>query len=304
MKIYIAGPMTGREQWNFPAFFEAEAQLLALGYDVVNPAHNDGATLEAALASAGSAEKPNHTWGWYMRRDLPHVMGCDAICLLEGWRESRGALLEVHVAEALGMPVFVLRGGKLVPRVRVIGLSGVARSGKDTVADYICDTYGYKKMSFADPIREALYKLNPDVTVNGLAGSKLRTAVDVFGWEDCKDKVPQVRPLLQNLGTEVGRNMFGENFWVSKALNSVEDGTSVVFADVRFPNEANAIRALNGLVIRIEREGYTAVNGHISETALDDYEHFDAVLQNDSTLGHLMLDVDNVIRNRSLALGG
>ena len=51
--IYIAGPMSGIKDWNFPAFFKAEAELEALGYKVINPAHNDGATVQDALESAG-----------------------------------------------------------------------------------------------------------------------------------------------------------------------------------------------------------------------------------------------------------
>ena len=46
MKIYIAGPMTGIKDFNFPAFFEAEKQLNKLGHEVYNPAHNDGPTIE------------------------------------------------------------------------------------------------------------------------------------------------------------------------------------------------------------------------------------------------------------------
>lgn len=286
MKIYIAGPMTGYEQWNFPAFFEAEKKLIELGHEVVNPAHNDGPTLEEALASAGTAEAPNHTWGYYMRRDLPSVLSVDAICVLPGWRHSKGASLEVTVGESLGLDILCIKDGHLVPRVNIVGLSGWARSGKDTLADVLVEKHGYEKLSIASPMRDALYKLNPRVVANGVAGTALRTVIDVYGWETAKEVAPEVRELLQRFGTEVGREMFGENFWVDYAMSQIPDGSKVVIADIRFPNEAEAIKKLGGKVFRLERPGVKAANDHISEHALNDYS-FDGHINNDSDIEDL-----------------
>jgi hypothetical protein len=298
-KIYIAGPMSGHDDWNFPAFFEAEQQLLGMGYEVINPAHNDGPTVELALESAGNPSAPNHTWAYYMRRDLPHVLSVDAICLLPGWQNSRGAKLEVHVAKAIGLPQVILRDGELLPRVEVVGLSGYARAGKDTAAAWYVENHGYTRMSFADPIREALAKINPTVEVEGLGHMKIQSHLHLSesighnGWEFLKEHAPDIRGMLQRLGTEVGREMFDADFWVDYALDNAPDGSKIVFADCRFPNEANAIRALGGKVIRINRPGVSAVNAHISETALDDYP-FDVIIENVGdieTLHHLMGDV-------------
>jgi hypothetical protein len=289
-KVYIAGPMTGIADWNFLAFFEAEEKLLSLGFEVVNPAHNDGKTVEEALENAGSPERPNYTWAYYMRRDLPHVMDVDMICLLPGWQSSRGAQLEVHVAKALGLPLMILKDGQLVPRVEVIGLSGYARSGKDTAADYLVEHKDYVKRSFATPIKQAMEILNPTVEVAGHY-VQLASLLHTSGWESAKDLSEDARRLLQVFGTEVGREMFGQNFWVDYGVNNLEDGARVVFADVRFPNEADAIKELGGHVIRVERLGIEAVNGHISEHALDGYQ-FDATLLNYGTLDEFFASVD------------
>ena len=294
MKIYIAGPMTGYENWNFPAFFDAQHILEGLGHEVSNPAHNDGKTLEEALNNSGTPDRPNNTWGYYMRRDLPHVLDVDAICVLDGWRDSKGASLEVHVAEALGLPIYIIRDGQLQPRVTIVGLSGWARSGKDTAADHVVEKYGYTKFSFAAPMKEAMYRLNPRITVNELPNTALRVGIDVYGWEGLKERSPDVRGLLQRFGTEVGREMFGEDFWVDYALNSIPDGAKAVIADVRYPNEADAIRKLGGKVVRVRRNGVVAANEHPSESALNDYE-FDVVLDNDRDIGALHLLVDSVI---------
>jgi hypothetical protein len=294
MKIYIAGPMSGIEDWNFPAFFEAEEQLKELGYEVINPAHNDGTNLEEALASAGTPERPTNSWAYYMRRDLPGVLAVDALCVLPDWQKSKGASLEVQVAQALGLPIYVLKDGKLIPRVTVIGIAGWARSGKDTVADYLVNKYEYEKVSFSTPMKEAMYRLNPRITVNESVNNPIRIGVDVYGWEGLKERSPDVRGLLQRFGTEVGREMFGEDFWVDYALNSIVDGTKVVIADVRYPNEADAIKALGGKVYRVERDGVGPANEHASENALEGYE-FDGSIRNDGTIDGLYYNIENNI---------
>jgi hypothetical protein len=95
------------------------------------------------------------------------------------------------------------------------------------------------------------------------------------------------------MGTEVGREMFGEDFWVDAAIARVPDGSKVVFSDVRYPNEAMAIKSLGGEVWRVERDGIGPANGHASEHALNDFE-FDKVLKNDSTLESLYRQVDGI----------
>ena len=88
-RVYIAGPMTGLPDLNFPAFHAEAARLRALGFDAVNPAEIN----------------PDQTMGWEqcMRRDIPELVKCDGVVLLPGWERSRGASLEAHIAHALGM---------------------------------------------------------------------------------------------------------------------------------------------------------------------------------------------------------
>lgn len=97
MKLYVAGPMTGLPEFNFPAFFEAESMLTAAGFSVLNPARH-------------GAGEPGMEWADYMRRDIPDVLAVDGIALLPGWELSRGACLEVHIAKTLGMPVDDVNG--------------------------------------------------------------------------------------------------------------------------------------------------------------------------------------------------
>ena len=90
---YISGPMTGLPDLNFPAFHAAEKKLADMGYDVRNP--------------ADVGEVPGKSWEWYMRQDLRMLCDCDAIYMLRGWQNSRGAHLELHIAHRLGMEVLI-----------------------------------------------------------------------------------------------------------------------------------------------------------------------------------------------------
>jgi len=165
----------------------------------------------------------------------------------------------------------------------VIGLSGYARSGKDTVAKILIEQFGYKRIAFADAIRDAMYELNPIVTGSPRAGHvHLADYVDELGWEEAKNH-PEVRRLLQVFGTEVGRKYFGENVWVEKALGNAEPGDKIVVTDVRFPDEAREIKNLFGEVWRIDRPSIVAANDHISENALDNWV-FDEVIDNSNDL--------------------
>ena len=168
----------------------------------------------------------------------------------------------------------------------IIGLSGYARSGKDTVASLLPD---YTRRAFADVLRDALYRLNPYVG-NGLTVADL---VDEYGWEVAKSG-DEVRRLLQVLGTEVGRKMIDNDIWVKMATRDILKEDAIVFTDVRFPNEAEAIKSLGGTVWRIERPGIKAINGHASETAMDDWP-FDCTITNSGTLEDLKAQVETAI---------
>jgi len=94
--VYIAGPMTGLPEHNYPAFHAAAAMLRGRGHDVRNPAeHNLG------------DGQPRET---YLRHGLRLLLDCDEVCLLPGWRGSAGARLEFAVAHELGMTIWSLEG--------------------------------------------------------------------------------------------------------------------------------------------------------------------------------------------------
>ena len=88
---YLAGPMTGLPDFNYPTFIATAQRMRRAGFYIVNPAEN-----------GLPAEAP---WAAHMRRDLHAMLDCQGVALLPGWENSKGACLEEHVALALGMPV-------------------------------------------------------------------------------------------------------------------------------------------------------------------------------------------------------
>lgn len=100
MRYYLAGPMTYIPQFNFPAFFAAEKELKAMGYDIQLPADMaDPVAVQHAMASENGAPGTSSvTWGQCLAKDVEliadHVQG---IILMKGWQQSRGARLEAFV---------------------------------------------------------------------------------------------------------------------------------------------------------------------------------------------------------------
>jgi hypothetical protein len=165
----------------------------------------------------------------------------------------------------------------------IIGLTGYARSGKDTVANILVENYGYTRVAFADKIKELLYEMNPQV-----GSTRVRSLVSEYGWEVAKSS-PEVRHLLQELGVGA-RNIFGPGFWVHEAMKTMFDDPrpdmNYVVTDVRFLNEADMIKANNGQVWRIKRLDVEPVNSHLSETQMDAYQ-VDQIFINNGTLDDL-----------------
>lgn len=93
MRLYIAGPMTGLPDFNYPAFFKAADRLRGAGFEPINPARKrEGVPHQGA------------TWLDYMRHSLRDIADCDGIAMLPGWEGSRGAAIEVRLAYDLGLP--------------------------------------------------------------------------------------------------------------------------------------------------------------------------------------------------------
>lgn len=145
--------------------------------------------------------------------------------------------------------------------IQIIGLTGKAGAGKTLFADCFVQ-YGFKKLSFSTALKEMLLK-------GGMA-----TKEELYS-----TKPENVRWLLQKIGTNIIRNQVDPDYWVQKLDEEMwkcygKGATKFVIDDIRFRNEAEFVRSLNGDLIRIIRPT-TITNelaGHISETEMDEIE--------------------------------
>jgi hypothetical protein len=176
----------------------------------------------------------------------------------------------------------------------IIGLGGYAQTGKDTVADYLVKHHNFTRVAYADRIREALFELDPIVTIASGSPVTLKPVIDLYGWDEAKILFPEVRRLIQRFGTEVGRTIWDENFWVKQAFSKIKQYENVVVTDVRFVNEAVAIQANGGKLWRVVRNNVGPVNRHSSEVALDNFD-FDATIDNNGSLKSLHAIVDSLL---------
>lgn len=117
IRVYIAGPMTGIPEFNFPAFNAAAAKLRGYGLEVENPAENPA--------------PPCGSWLAYMRMAVAQVATVDLLVMLPGWEQSRGACVEFNLAKGLGLKVLTLAetlercgdvDGEKVPWRKYLGL--------------------------------------------------------------------------------------------------------------------------------------------------------------------------------------
>lgn len=104
MKLYVAGPMSGLPNHNFPAFHVAARSLRQAGYEVISPAEGVMDDVRAEAARQGVEFDDEEIWRRCMRRCFQSVLQVDGIALLSGWMKSRGATAEHDLADHLGIP--------------------------------------------------------------------------------------------------------------------------------------------------------------------------------------------------------
>jgi hypothetical protein len=170
----------------------------------------------------------------------------------------------------------------------IIGLTGKARSGKDTAAAYLAEN-SFEHYWFSKPMKDACRA--------------------IFGWDDghlygdLKEAVDtrfgcSPRQALQTLGTEWGRECIGENLWVDIAKDRMIKADNIVISDVRFDNEARVIREMGGVIVNISRNDAHSVNAHSSEQGIDN-NLINMHIANNGTIEHLHKEIEYIFLNKS-----
>jgi hypothetical protein len=207
----------------------------------------------------------------------------------------------------------------------IVGITGFIGSGKDTIADYLVTFKGFRKMSFAEPLKDAISAIfgwDRELLEGKTAYSReWREQVDPW-WAE-RLHLPHLTPrfVLQQWGTEVGRRAFHDDIWIASVENKLRNiKDNIVLSDARFPNELIAVKNAGGVTIRVNRgenpqwydaalefnRGYYSAgyfnarkvleehNVHASEYSSVGLKH-DYYVNNNSTVDELHRQIDSII---------
>lgn len=163
----------------------------------------------------------------------------------------------------------------------LIGLGHGSRVGKDTCAAILVREHGFAQVAFADPLRDFVLRINPEVA----------DIVEEVGWEQGKEFYPIVRQTLIDVAN-AARDVISPDVWLRPALEDLKPKT--VITDMRYPNEAVAIKGLGGFAVKVTRPGVEPLP-NIADQALADFDEWDAVISNDGTFLDLQYQLDELV---------
>lgn len=175
--------------------------------------------------------------------------------------------------------------------MRIIGMAGPARSGKDTAADHLVNQWGFTKLGFATPLKNMIAVM-------------LNQSVDwILDAAHKEQNIPEIgyspRHLMQTLGTDWARNILDDQFWIrlaNRQLNELyrQGFAGVVITDCRFENEAKMIRDRGGLICHISRSSTPQVREHASEIGIE-FQSNDWKLANSNSIPILHKQVNQMV---------
>lgn len=202
----------------------------------------------------------------------------------------------------------------------IVAFTGTKGSGKDTAGAHLIKQYEFERRAFADPLKKAVAALfnipfweieqhKNDDTVHVAVGYKNKPTFHESSdgiTPNAPSQMPDnmwspissysFREMLQRFGTEMGRDVFGTDFWVDLTLpvGGYYAGRKIVITDCRFQNEVDRIHEIGGMVCRIIRPDTTEEVSHASE-ATTLLKGIDYEIGNDTTMSDFLAEVDTML---------
>lgn len=185
----------------------------------------------------------------------------------------------------------------------LIAFTGAAGSGKDTAAAILIEEFGYEKLSFAGSLKDALAAIfgwSRDLLEGATQESRNWREEEDKWWSAALQRSITPRKMLQEWGTEVGRNAFHPDIWLLSVQRKIQQNPQkkFVITDCRFENEAETLKALGARLIGIRRPMLDCDLGaiHASEAGLP-LELLDAVINNDGSLQEFIFKIKSCMKN-------
>lgn len=185
-------------------------------------------------------------------------------------------------------PILILYS--LMSNIKLIAFTGAAGSGKDAAASFLIAEQEYEKLSFAGTLKDAISAIfgwSRDMLEGATSTSREWREKRDEWWSAALGREITPRKILQEWGTEVGRNSFHKDIWILSLQRKILENPhkKYVITDCRFENEARALKALGANIIGIRRPMLDCDAGavHASEAGLP-VELLDAVIDNDGDL--------------------
>jgi len=177
-------------------------------------------------------------------------------------------------------------------KTKIIGIAGLAGSGKDTVGEAIqafgkLEKENWEIKKFAGTLKQVASILT-GLNIQVFESQEFKNSTLGEEWD-----YMTVREMLQKLGTDIMRDNLHPNVWVNALFSNYDHNSRWIITDLRFPNELLTIQKHNGILIKVVRPGVVRMN-HYSETALDNFGKWNYIIHNDGTKYDLIQKVRQI----------
>ena len=170
--------------------------------------------------------------------------------------------------------------------MKIVAITGPMGCGKSLAAKHLINRHSFLRHYFAKPLKEMIKCLG--LTEEHVNGNLKETPCD----ELC-GQTP--RWAMQSIGTQWGRDLIHPNIWTNAWKNTLpDDNANIVCDDLRFPNEVDMLKKLNGTIVNIVRDGYKIDESHESESHILPFNH---QVINNGSIEDLKTNLDNIIHS-------